>query len=57
MHTDRSMARAAQIASLFFLAACSQSIKQEYDAKLDRNIIRMSGNTVEEQVCLVHHSL
>ena len=54
---DRSIARAAQAASLFLLAACSQSIKQDYDAKLDRNITRMSGNTVEEQVCLVHHSL
>jgi hypothetical protein len=57
MHMDRSITRAAQAAALFFLAACSQSIKQEYDAKLDRNITRMSGNTVHEQVCLVNHSL
>jgi len=54
---DRSIARAAQTASLFFLSACSQGIKQEYDAKLDRNITRMSGNTVQEQGCLVNHSL
>ena len=57
MHMDRSITRAAQAAALFFLAACSQSIKQEYDAKLDRNITRMSGNTVHEQVCLANHSL
>ncbi len=57
MHMDRSIGRAAQIASLFFLVACSQGIKQEYDAKLDRNITRMSSNTVQEQACLVNHSL
>lgn len=57
MNMDRSIARAAQTASLLFLSACSQGIKQEYDAKLDRNITRMSGNTVQEQVCLVNHSL
>ncbi len=57
MNMDRSIARGAQTALLLFLSACSQSIKQEYDAKLDRSITRMSGNTVQEQVCLVNHSL
>ena len=57
MHIDRSIARAALTASLFFLSACSQAIKQEHDAKLDRDITRMSGNTVQEQACLVNHSL
>ena len=57
MHIDRWIARAALTASLFLLSACSQAIKQEHDAKLDRDITRMSGNTVQEQACLVNPCL
>ncbi len=57
MNIDRSISCAAQTASLLVLSACSQGIKQEYDAKLDRNITHMSGNAVQEQACLVNHSL
>jgi hypothetical protein len=45
------------LAAAFALSACSAGIKQEYDPELDRRIIRMSGNAVTEQVCLVEHGL
>ena len=57
MRGSRRFGCTMPLAAAFALSACSAGIKQDYDPELDRRIIRMSGNAVTEQVCLVEHSL